>query len=95
MKQMISLAFAIFIVLGIFAAPAVAGHHDMNPCNPCAMKHEMNPCSMKHKMNPCSKEHKMNPCSMKHDEMNPCSMKDKMKHDEMNPCNPCSMKGHM
>ncbi|MDQ6970774.1 MAG: hypothetical protein Q9M16_09715, partial [Mariprofundus sp.] len=67
MKQMTSLLFAMFIAMGISAAPAFAGHHDMNPCNPCAMKHD--------KMNPCSMKHKMNPCSMKHDKMNPCSMK--------------------
>ena len=65
MKSMTSLAIALLLALGLSAAPAFAGHHNMNPCNPCAMKHKMNPC------NPCAMKHKMNPC-------NPCAMKHKM-----------------
>ncbi|MDQ6968788.1 MAG: hypothetical protein Q9M14_08920 [Mariprofundaceae bacterium] len=67
MKSITTLAFAMFIAFGLFAAPTLAGAHEMNPCNPCSMaKHHMNPC------NPCSmKKHHMNPC-------NPCSMKGHM-----------------
>jgi len=79
MKNMMKLAAAMVLALGLSAAPAFAGHHE-NPCNPCAMKkmEHMNPC------NPCAmkKMEHMNPC-------NPCAMK-KMEH--MNPCNPCDMK---
>lgn len=95
MRQIITLAAAMLLAMGLSASPAMAGNamnpcamkHKMNPCNPCAMKHKMNPCNpcaMKHKMipcNPCAMKHKMNPC-------NPCSMK-----PMGNPCNPCSMKG--
>ncbi|MDQ6997588.1 MAG: hypothetical protein Q9M17_02630 [Mariprofundus sp.] len=84
MKSMTTLAIALLLALGLSAAPAFAGHHEMNPCNPCSMKKTMNPCNpcaMQHKMNPC------NPCAMKK-HANPCDMQHKM-----NPCNPCS-KGH-
>lgn len=84
MKKLLGVTAALALMMGAFSLPVMAhdGHHEMNPCNPCAMKHmkdhnPCNPCSMKHMKdhNPC------NPCSMKH-----------MKKD--NPCNPCSMK-HM
>jgi len=85
MKRILGMTAALALMMGTFALPASAGHHEMNPCNPCAMKHmqKHNPCAMKH-----AKKH--NPCSMKkhmkgHNPCNPCSMK-------MNPCNPCSMK---
>jgi len=73
MKQMTTLAIATLLALGLSAAPAFAGSHEANPCNPCAMKH--NPCSMK-KHNPCDKsEH--NPCDIKKsmNPCNPCAMK--------------------
>ena len=61
MKNILGIAAALFLMMGVASVSAVA--HE-NPCNPCAMKHmkDHNPCSMKHmkKMNPC------NPCSMKH-----------------------------
>ncbi|GAV20317.1 hypothetical protein MMIC_P1282 [Mariprofundus micogutta] len=81
MKQINSLAIAILLAMGLSAAPAFAGSHGANPCNPCAMKH--NPCA---KHNPCDmKNH--NPCDSK--SKNPCEMK------SHNPCNPCAMKkGH-
>jgi len=89
MNRLLGMTAAVALMMGSFAMPAAAGHHE-NPCNPCAMKH-MNPC------NPCDME-KMkkhaNPCAMKH--MNPCDMK-KMKEmkKHANPCNPCGMKkGH-
>jgi len=66
MKQITTLAVALILALGLSAVPAYAGHHEMNPCNPCAMKHKMNPC---------------NPCAMKgHENKNPCSMKDMKGH---------------
>jgi len=80
MKQISTLAAAFLLAMGLAAAPAFAGHHEINPCNPCAMKHNpCNPCSMKKDM----KDH--NPCSMKGHKMNPCSMKGEMEH-KMNPC---------
>jgi len=86
MKQITTLAIAIFLAFGLSAAPAYAGHHEANPC---AMKDKMNPCNpwaMKDDKNPCNP----NPCAMKHDKnpcnSNPCAMKHKM--------NPCSMKGY-
>ncbi len=57
MKSITGLAIALLLALGLSAAPAFAGHHDKNPCNPCAMKKHANPCDMQHKMNPCSKKH--------------------------------------
>ena len=73
MKQITTLAIAFLLVLGLSAASALAAHHDVNPCNPCAMKHKMNPCNpdaMKDN-NPCAMKQQLNPC-------NPCAMKGKM-----------------
>jgi len=90
MKKLLGMTAALALMVGAFSLPAMAGHHEMNPCNPCAMKqmkghNPCNPCSMKHeRMNPC------NPCDMKHEKKhNPCDMKE---HGKMNPCNPCSGK---
>ncbi len=82
MKQITTLAAAILLAMSLAAAPAFAGDHQMNPCNPCTMNGDM-------AHNPC------NPCAMKKHmkDHNPCSMTDKMEHT-MNPCNPCSMNKH-
>jgi len=48
MKQITTLAITLLLALGLSAAPAFAGSHGMNPCNPCALKKQMNPC------NPCA-----------------------------------------
>ncbi|RMG91181.1 MAG: hypothetical protein D6703_05770 [Zetaproteobacteria bacterium] len=87
MKKILGMSAAIFVMLGAMTMSARAGHHQINPCNPCAMKHEkMNPCDM-------TDHDKMNPCDMgyhgKHKKMNPCDMKG---HGTMNPCNPCAGK---
>jgi len=78
MNKLLGMTAAIALMMGSFALPAAAAHHE-NPCNPCAMKNHnpCNPCDMK-KM-----KKKQNPC-------NPCDMKKMKKH--ANPCNPCSMK---
>ncbi|MDX8408456.1 MAG: hypothetical protein R8J84_00215, partial [Mariprofundales bacterium] len=47
-KRSLLLAVAMMFGLGFGTASAWAHGHDMNPCNPCAMKHDMNPC------NPCA-----------------------------------------
>jgi len=69
MKQMTTLAIATLLAIGLSAAPAFAGNHNM--CNPCAA----NPCAA----NPCAMKH--NPCEMKsHNPCNPCDMKGHSKH---------------
>ncbi len=73
MKQINTLVIAMLLAIGMAAAPAFAGSHGANPCNPCAMKH--NPCDAKSK-NPCAMKH--NPCDMK--DHNPCAMKGHDKH---------------
>jgi len=49
MKQITTLAIAFLLALGLSAAPAFAAHHDVNPCNPCAMK-DKNPCAIKREL---------------------------------------------
>jgi hypothetical protein len=70
-------AFAVLALLG--GAPALADHHEANPCaakeaNPCAEKAKANPC------NPCAaKANPCNPCAAKANPCNPCAAK-------KNPC---------
>ena len=77
MKKILGIVTALFLMIGVAAVPATAGHH-ANPCNPCGMKkmEKHNPCAMKKmkKHNPC------NPCGMKKvNPCNPCSMKHEKK----------------
>ena len=73
MSKILGMTAALALMLGAYALPVSAAHHEANPCNPCAIKtmKDHNPCDVKNmkKDNPCSMQHKkMNPC-------NPCSMK--------------------
>jgi len=85
MSKILGMTAALALMLGAYALPASAAHHETNPCNPCAVKtmKDHNPC------NPCAMKKHANPCDMKKMKKdNPCSMK----HKKMNPCNPCSLK---